>query len=365
MKIQYFLTLAALTAAVALPAREPNIKLKETKIDRKGVKLNRKTWKVDFHHSALTFQNTITEDGKLSKKAWDDFMLGLAHGTINNGSWDGWNFIIVQSNNAKAGLPANEPAKKVDLVRYSDGASLNLSWNVGQLRIYQPANSAKWLYVKVNIPDGIRSVTLRVRPGGAHYNIKGRERMIRYNGNDYKSINKPSAPIAVAKDNGGMAFYSRNYNEKYGNLLIFEPEKTAKITYLYENPIQVTFHTKPGVKEMTFGLSYFANEDAEGAINRFLVEQLKTAEKAMESIQWDKAPDFAEFTRNAVQVKKLIAALPENSKEKAKFAKELTSIEAAYNTAKGKNDVSGYADALAQLRKLQKNVGNHAVNLLK
>ena len=364
MKIQYFLTLAALTAAMVLPAREPNIKLKETKVDRKGVKFDRKTWKVDFHHSALTLQNTITADGKLSTKAWDDFMLGLAHGTINNGSWDGWNFIIVQGNHSKAGLPAKEPVKKVDLVRYTDGASLNLSWTAGQMRIYQPANSPKWLYVKVCIPDGIKNITLRVRPGGAHYNIKGRERMIRYNGNDYKSINKPSAPIAVAKENGGMAFFSRNYNEKYGNLLIFEPEKTEKITYLYENPIQVTFHAKPGVKEMTFGLSYFANEDAENVINRFLVEQLKTAEKAMESIPWDKAPDFAEFTRNAAQVKKLITALPETSKEKAAFAKELASIEKAYTAAKSKNDVSAYADALAQLRTLQKNVGNHAMKNL-
>lgn len=365
MKISFLLTLAALTASIALPAREPNIKLKETKIDRKGVKLNRKTWKVDFHHSALTLQNTITEDGKLSTKAWDDFMLGLSHGSINNGSWDRWNFIHVLGSKPKTVLPAKDPVKKVDLVRYSDGASLNLTWDIGQIRILQPANSAKWIYVKINLPDGIKAVSLRVRPGGAHYNIKGRERMIRYNGNDYKSINKPSAPIAVAKENGGMAFYSRNYNEKYGNFLIFEPEKTEKITYLYENPIQVTFHAKPGVKEMTFALSYFANEDAENAINRFLVEQLKTAEKAMESIQWDKAPDFAEFTRNAAQVKKLIDSLPEAGKEKAQFAKELTAIEKTYNTAKSKNDVSLYADALAQLRKLQKNVGNYAMKLLK
>jgi LL-diaminopimelate aminotransferase len=68
--------------------------------------------------------------------------------------------------------------------------------------------------------------------------------------------------------------------------------------------------------------------------------------------------------KGKAQVKKLIAALPETSKEKAAFAKELASIEKAYTAAKSKNNVSAYADALVRLRTLQKNVGNHAMKNL-
>ena len=305
-------------ALAALSAREPTIQLKEKQIDRKGVKLLRKSWKVDFHYASLTFQNTVNPDGTLSTKAWDDLFLGISHGTVNNGSWDGWNFLTAQGVKSKS-LPGAAPASKVDFIRYSDSASLHLNWQTGQIRVYQAANSSKWLYVKVVIPEGIRTVMLRVRPGGAHYNIKGRERMIRYNNTDYRSVN-------------------------------------GKLIY-------VIFHAKPGVKEMNFALSYFAGEDAENAISRFMVEQLPTAKKAMDAIQWDKTPDFTEFTRNAAQVQYLISGLPETKKNA--FAKELADIRKAYNNAKSQNNVSAYTDALKRLRDLQKKVGSFAMNLMK
>ena len=346
----------------ALSAREPTIQLKEKQIDRKGVKLLRKSWKVDFHYASLTFQNTVNPDGTLSTKAWDDLFLGISHGTVNNGSWDGWNFLTAQGVKSKS-LPGAAPASKVDFIRYSDSASLHLNWQTGQIRVYQAANSSKWLYVKVVIPEGIRTVMLRVRPGGAHYNIKGRERMIRYNNTDHRSVNGKLNPISVVNGMDGMAFFSRNYNEKYGNFLIFESAKTAKITHHSENPIYVIFHAKPGVKEMNFALSYFAGEDAENAISRFMVEQLPTAKKAMDAIQWDKTPDFTEFTRNAAQVQYLISGLPETKKNA--FAKELADIRKAYNNAKSQNNVSAYTDALKRLRDLQKKVGSFAMNLMK
>lgn len=354
------ITLAFLVTLCGLYAKEPLIKYTEKKIDRKGTSLVRKMWNVNFHHSSLNFHNTFDNNGKLVRKAWDDLFLGVGHGSINNGSWDGWNFITVQGVKSKS-LPGGEIIKKVDFVRYSDSASVNLNWPSGQIRVLQQANNAKWLYVKVTNPTGIKSVTLRVRPGGAHYNIKGRERVIRYNGNDL--VSGKLKTLMPAKGVDGMAFYSRNYNEKYGNFLIFESNKIAKMTYFSENPIYLNIYANPGVKEMVFALGYFSNEDADAAINRFLVEQLPTAKKAMDSVQWDKAPDFSEFKRNAVQVKNLIAGT--SGAAKAKFEKEFAATNKAYEAAIKKKDVSAYNDALARLRKLQKQVGTHAMDLLK
>jgi hypothetical protein len=83
----------------------------------------------------------------------------------------------------------------------------------------------------------------------------------------------------------------------------------------------------------------------------------------MDSIQWDKTPDFSEFTRNARQVKTLINGLSGDAK--AKFEKEFAAINQACKIANQKKDVSVYNDALAKLRKLQQNVGTYAMNLLK
>ncbi len=359
--MKHFITLALLTAVVGLSAREPSIKITEKQIDRKGMKLTRKTWRADFHHSSLNFTNTINTEGKLVTGAWDDLFLGVGHGTINNGSWDGWGFLSAQGIKSKP-LPGAAPAEKVDFVRYNDSSCVNISWKNGQFRILQPANTPDWLYVKVTLPEGIKNVTLRVRPGGSHYGIKGRERWVRYNGTDSESKNMKTKTIIPASSVDGMAFYSKNYNEKYGNFLVFESGKVEKITHHSENPIYIIFHAKPGVKEMNFALSYFKNEDAENAMKRFLVEQLPTAKKAMESVQWDKAPDFSEFSRNAAQVKTLISGI--QGADKVKYEKEFTEIQTAYETAKGKNDVPGYTAALERLRKLQKNVGTSAMSLL-
>lgn len=360
--MKHWICFAFIFALCGVFAKEPVIKYSEKTIDRKGVKLVRKMWDVDFHHSKLNFRNTLTPEGQLAKGAWDDLFLGLSHGTINNGSWDGWNFINIRSVKSKS-LPEGEPVSKVDFVRFSDSSSLHLNWPSGQLRVLQQANNSKWMYAKVVIPDGIRSVTLRVRPGGAHYNIKGRERIIHYNGNEYNSVNGKRNVLPMAKGVDGMAFFSRNYNEKFGNFLIFESDKVAKMDHHSENPIYITFYPAPGVKEMCFGLSYFSNEDAVDAAKRFLVERLPTAKKAMDSIQWDKTPDFSEFKRNAAQVKTLINGLSGDAK--AKFEKEFIAVNQACKIANQKKDVSAYNDALAKLRKLQQNVGTYAMNLLK
>ena len=355
------LIFAAAAAVVGLSAGEPAMKFTESQINRKGVKLTRKVWKVNFHHSSLNFRNTLSPEGKLITSAWDDLFLGLGHGSINNGSWDGWNFLSAQGIKSKP-LPGAAPVSKVDFVRYNDSSSVNINWQNGQFRILQQENTPAWVYVKVTIPEGIKEVTLRVRPGGSHYNIKGRERWIRYNGADFESKGWSAKAFMPAAGVDGMTFFSRNYNEKYGNLLVFESAKVEKITYRGENPIYISFYAKPGVKEMNFALSYFKNEDAENAMKRFLVEQLPTAKKAMDSIQWDKAPDFTEFSRNAAQVRTLISGL--QGPKKAAFEKEFTEINAAYETAKAKNDVPGYTNALERLRKLQKNVGASAMDLL-
>ena len=124
----------------------------------------------------------------------------------------------------------------------------------------------------------------------------------------------------------------------------------------------MVFYAKPGVKELNFALGYFLNEDAEEVIQRFMVEQLPTIRKGLDSIQWDKAPDFTEFSRNAEQVKYLISGY--KGEEKAKYEKEFAEILKAYEAAKAKNNIPAYTEALDRLRKLQKNIGTTALKAL-
>ena len=109
-------------------------------------------------------------------------------------------------------------------------------------------------------------------------------------------------------------------------------------------------------------LGSFLNANADEVTKRFLVEQLPNQRKALDSIEWDKAPDFTEFSRNAEQVKKLIAGL--QGDEKAKNEKELAAIQKEYEAAKAMNDQNAYAKALDKLRKLQKAIGSSALNSL-
>lgn len=352
MKKLAILACAAILAG--LSAREPSMKVTEKVIDRKGVKLTQKEWVAKFHHSEMNLKITLDADGKIVKKAWGDFFLGLRHGTIYNGSWDIWQFIAAKGMKS-ADLPSSAPVERVSFVRFPDSSSANMVWKNGEIRVLQTSGAANWVYVKVIIPEGVRNVSLVLRPGGAHTSVKGRERWIRYNGKDTPVNFFKVRTMEVAPKVDGMAIYSKNYNEKYGNFLVFESEKVAKITQHTENPVTIFFHAKPGVKELNFALGYFANQDPEEAMQRFLVEQAPTVRKSLDAIQWDKAPDFSEFTKNAAQVKSLIAGVQGDAK--AKFEKEFAEIQKAYEDAKAKNDIPAYTQALERLRKLQKSIG--------
>lgn len=354
------LLLFALTAvAFGAAAAEPFMKQTEKQINRKGETLTVKEWNVSFHHSGLQLKNTLSSDGKLVKKAWGDFFLGLKHGTIYNGSWDIWQFISATA--VKGGsIPASQTPERVVFLRFPDSSSVNMTWKNGEIKVLQASGSADWVYVKVAIPAGIRQVVLTLRPGGSHHGVKGRERWIRYNGKDHASKFYKVNTIPVAEKVDGMAFFNRNYNEKHGNFLVFESEKIARITNNTENPVNVIFYPKPGVKELNFALGYFTNKDAEETIQRFLVEQLPNIRKSLDAVNWNKAPDFTEFSKNADQVKKLIAGI--QGADKAKYEKEFAAIQKDYEAAKARNDQNAYAKTLDRLRKLQKTIGSSALN---
>ena len=348
------LILGAAAMVLGLSAREPSMKIVDKSFERKGEKLQHKEWIVKFHHSDMNLKNTLDSEGKLVKKAWGDFFIGLRHGTVSNGSWDIWQFISVMDKKWKV-MPEKDPVSKVSFVRFADSSCANMEWSNGTIRVLQTAGSQKWVYVKVTMPAGIHKVMLYVRPGGSHHGIKGRERHIRLGSYETESKNFKVNTMNFDGKTTGMAFFNKNYSEKNGNFLVFEAEKIQSIQNHTENPVTVIFYPKKGVTELNFALGYFLNEDAEEVTQRFLVEQLPTIRKGLDSIQWDKAPDFSEFTKNAAQVKSLIAGVQGDAK--AKFEKEFAEIQKAYEDAKAKNDIPAYTQALERLRKLQKSIG--------
>ena len=340
------------------PATNPKNTVK--KIDRKGVKLEQKSWYVKFHHADMELKYTLDADGKVVKKAWGDFFCGLRHGNVYNGSWDIWEFINVYNTKGNYILPGAAAVKDASLVRFPDSSSFNMDWEKGSMKVLQTSGNGKWVFVKVQVPEGIGRVHLMVRPGGAHHGIKGRERRVRFGSTDVELRNFKVLPLAIAGKSDGIAFYNRNYNEKYGNFLVLESEKYSSVNGHSINPVTLVLYPKKGVTELNFALGYFAKEDPEEAIQRFLVEQLPTVRKTLDSIEWDKAPDFSEFTKNAEQVKKIISNLSGDTK--ARYEKEFDAINSAYEAAKAQNDIEAYSAALKKLRDLQKNIGISALD---
>ena len=361
MKITGTLMAVCCVSAITAFSATPMVKVTEKNIIRKEKTYTQKSWSVKFDHSAMILKNTINSEGKLVTGTSDDYTFGLRHGTVNNGSWCSWSFMEVLDAQGK-NLTRSSPVKDVTFIKFDGGSYADCVWEKGSIKVLQQQNMKDWVFIKVVVPSGIRQVNFKVWPGGTAWKVPGRERRLKIADQDMELKGNTPKVIPFTGTECGIAFYNRNYNDQYGNFLVFDPASVAKITGVEANSMTVRIIAKKGVKEMCFALGYFAKEDPADATQRFLVERLPNVKKTLDAINWNPAADVSSFESTYKQVQMLISAM--EGPEKAEEEKKLKEIRDVFEQAKNSSDAAGCAKALDNLRAMQKRVGSTKLNTL-
>ena len=354
------MTICCIAAITAFSAT-PMLKVTEENINRNERTYTRKNWRVQFDLSSMVLRNTINSEGKLVAGTSEDYLFGLRHGTVNNGSWCSWNFMEVLDAEGR-NLTKSALVKDVTFIKYDGGSYVDCTWENGSVKILQQKNIKDWVFVKAVVPSGIRQVNLRVWPGGTAWKALGRERRLKIADQDMELKGNVPKAIPFTGTECGIAFYNRNYSEQYGNFLVFEQDKVMKITGVEANSMTLRFIAKADVTEMCFALGYFAKEDPAEATQRFLEERLPDVKKTLDALDWNPTPDFSSFEATYKQVQMLVSAMTEPGKGDEEI--KLNEIRTTFEQAKNNSDAAGCAKALDNLRAMQKRVGFANLNAL-
>lgn len=349
-----------LMTGLSLAGMDPMIKTVDKELKRDNRVLREKQWNIFFSNSSMVLRNLVDPDGnRLVRQKWGDYFFGLSHGSVNNGSWCAWNFFSCIGADGK-NIPENFPAQKVSLVKFDGGAAADFLWDGLSIRVIQLSGMKDWVFMRVKSTAPVKSMTFRAWPGGAHWNIPGRERRLKIADKDF-DLTKKQVDIPLEKN--GLALYNRNYSEEYGNYLVFEANQLDKLTGYSDNSVSLTFLTKKDQREFHFALGYFFKEPSADATSRFLVERLPNIEKMLRTIEWNPTVDVSSFEANLQQTKLLLSKLAPG--EKTQFSSELDLIEKAFRKARTENDASGCAEAQEKLRNLRIRIGEQGLSRLR
>ncbi|MBE6374825.1 MAG: hypothetical protein E7055_22505 [Lentisphaerae bacterium] len=352
--MRFFLTTVCCISAIAVFSAEPMMKVTVKNLDRKGKQYTQKSWNIQFHHASMILKNTIGEEGKLASGVWGDYFFGLDHGRVNNGSWCGWNFMEVLDAAGK-NLTRSAPVNNVSFIKFDGGSYADFAWEKGSVKVLQFQNMKDWIFVKTTVPSGIRQVRFTVWPGGTHWKVTGRERRVKIGSEDLELNGNVPKAVPFAGTECGMVFYNRNYNEQYGNFLVFEPDKVEKISGTGVNAMNIRFNVKTGVRELCFALGYFAKEDPGDAAQRFLTERLPNVKKALDTVNWNPVIDVSSFESAYKQVQLLVSAMESSLKQEEE--RKLKELRNSFDQAKSSSDAAGCARALDDLRAMRERVG--------
>lgn len=280
--------------------------LSESMVERQGQQVRQVKRSYLFGDSSLIYQyHQDPADGSLLSGKWGDFFFGLSHGSVNNGSWCTWNFLTVHARSGghrSSDLIRQKPPVKTGMVRFSGGQLAEWVW-AGELslRLLQFADMPEWLFGRLLLPAGdtVGEIGLGAWPGGAHWDIPGRERHLVCGGQD---LNLTTAFQPVPFQPGqfnALALYNRNYSERNGNFLVFSGMQTAAVTAQAGglNKVQLNFVPVPGGREFVFALGYFRDADPQESVARFLGEQAANIKDVLAGINWTPGLDASAFAR--------------------------------------------------------------------
>ena len=357
MKIKLF-TLLALFLTGTFAEAKPRLLHSETPVVRNAVQYRKISEHFFFNQSEMTYNYLLDPANKPVKQKWGDFELGLRHGRIQNGSWCMWNFFSCIMPD-KSSLTDQCPAEKVCLMSTKNGVHAEIVWPGLTLKLIQLNNAQEWIFMEVTVKETPAILRLRAWPGGAKWKAAGGgERRLMTPGDDVKI---PEKKLTFSGSSGGLALYNRNYSEKNGNFLVFEPEKYKEITASANNMVMLDFVPKNGEKVFHFALGYFLNEDPQEACSRSLKERLPNIAGMLKEIQWTPDADFSVFYSNVEVIEKIIAAGTLSEREKNSFLAELAQCKKRFKKAEENRDIPGAYHEVEVSGDIRSRIGQAAV----
>jgi hypothetical protein len=280
--------------------------------------------------------------------------LGLEYERINNGSWSMWKFFQPMYKYGKTAIriPTNAPTN-VTLSNINDTAIADWSYDVGtkgelgklNMRFIQFKNQPKWLFLRLKSTIKRKGLIFEFTalPGGANWNIKERERII-ITGDSRCNLKKKSAEFVPTHN--GLVLTNRFWQENYGQLLLFEPEKYKMIlSPQTENFVCVRLLVKEGESNFYFALGNFTNKSQADSVGRFLSEQANTIGAQLKTIKWDYAIDSKTFKKEADKIEAMLKDLDDAKNMKSKLAE----IRKAFKNAQNASDKNAAYNKLLKL----------------
>lgn len=351
--------LLALTGGLC--GAKPRLIQTETPVSRNNLQYRKISKHFFFHQTEMTYHYLLDPENNLVKQKWGDFELGLRHGRIQNGSWCMWNFFSCYMPGKKS-LTDQSPADSVSFTPLANGLIAEIVWPELTLKMIQLENAKEWIFMEVKVKETPDFLRLRVWPGGAKWKpADGGVRKLMAGNED---ISLPMERIAYPKENGAIALYNRNYSERNGNFLVFEPEKYSQTLASANNMVILDFIPKAGEKVFHFALSYFLDEDPLESCDRFLKERSPNIATMLKQIQWVPQADFSAYFNHVAVIEKILAQSGLTSGEKAAFQQELTRSKERFQKAETARNIPDACQEIEFAEQLRTRIGQAALKTL-
>ena len=241
------------------------------------------------------------KDGAVFKKGWGDYFFRLFLGySPKNGGWNRWDFLQVFAKTEEGLVNVLEKSRPVTFAGYSAGGAdfLAAEWETGdgkrlKLRFAVFPSHRDWLFLRVEFSDiPVVRVCFSAYPGNAAAQ-EGRERHLATKERDWH-LNVEGADFAPVSPL--MLMYSRYFDDRFGNKLVFEPSQAERVR-CNRTSVGVTVQLMPakGAEAETFALGYFAHKSPDDQLTRFLGEDGDAIYDFMKAINWNAEPKSDDF----------------------------------------------------------------------
>lgn len=233
----------------------------------------------------------------------------------------------------------------------------DLKWNLSpgtlSLRMIQYPKQPEWLFLKVacSLPEETEyQLIFHMLPGGANWNIAERERVLITKDGEYNLAKSSAEFVPLAN---GLVTGNRNWQENYGEFLVFEPEQYKMISAeRTANFINVKMNGKPGIREFRFALGHFFDVSKTDSVARFLNEQSVTIGEQLARVHWNLKLDPETFRRERDETGRLLETLPQNTR----YREELQRLDERRRNVLEHGNAAEESLLLQELRELKRRI---------
>ncbi|MEI6422669.1 MAG: hypothetical protein WCP55_10650, partial [Lentisphaerota bacterium] len=179
-----------------------------------------------------------------------------------------------------------------------------------------------------------------------------------------ENINISKDAAKFKPNSNALVMYSKIQHEKSGNFIVFDHSKYSLITSPKSNQgVEIQFVPQKAETEFIFALGYFNDKPAKDETPKFLKETQPKIFEFMDKINWDPKVDSDEFNKLAEDTAKLIKDM--DAVAAGKYQQTLDSLKNSFTQAASAGNLTEAVEATDKLKKLQVQISNAGLSLLK